>query len=155
MWNVKGYFLLRSLPPPNPSPLGAPQTPIIYKADNKMLSKNTTRGARHGQPELNAARLRNAQQVIAPSSSGSRGKEEGRGSWLCSWRSSASPTSRTNWWYMKSYNSNRQAAVAVAVCSLLNDNHLNQTHIPLSLSLLSLFSCSSQLALFMTLQQVA
>lgn len=28
-----------------------------------MLSKNTTRGARHGQPELNAARLRNAQQV--------------------------------------------------------------------------------------------
>jgi len=27
-----------------------------------MLSKNTTRGAR-GQPELNAARLRNAQQV--------------------------------------------------------------------------------------------
>lgn len=41
----------------------AQQTPIIYKADNKMLSKNTTRGARHGQPELNAARLRNAQQV--------------------------------------------------------------------------------------------
>lgn len=49
----------------------AQQTPIIYKADNKMLSKNTTRGARHGQPELNAARLRNAQQV--------KERERGRG----------------------------------------------------------------------------
>lgn len=53
----------------------AQQTPIIYKADNKMLSKNTTRGARHGQPELNAARLRNAQQV----EEGDEGRGGGRG----------------------------------------------------------------------------
>lgn len=42
-----------------------------------------------------------------------------------------------NWWYMKSYNSNRQAqscscccsCSCSSVCSLLNDNHLNQTHL--------------------------
>lgn len=44
-----------------------------------MLSKNTTRGARHGQPELNAARLRNAQQVGEGDERGGRGRCEREG----------------------------------------------------------------------------
>lgn len=66
-----------------------------------MLSKNTTRGARHGQPELNAARLRNAQQVKERDGRNKEGEEEGRmrgereaerRNCSLSWRSSASPT---------------------------------------------------------------